>query len=114
MKKILSLLCVIFAIASCGQKAAEVTSVTVTPATQEMTAGDAAASLTVKVLPENAVASVSWTSSDNSVATVSNSGSVNPLKEGTATITATAGGKSGSCKVTVKAKPIEPIQATSV
>ncbi|MCF0177481.1 MAG: Ig domain-containing protein, partial [Bacteroidales bacterium] len=106
MKKFLSLFCVVIALASCAQKAAEVTSVTITPSTLNMTAGDAAVSLTAQVLPNSAMAPVTWSSSDQSVATVSNSGSVTPLKEGSVTITATAGGKSGSCKVTVKAKTI--------
>ena len=49
--------------------------------------------------------SVTWTSSDKSVATVSSSGKVKGIKAGTATITCTsvATGLKGSCKVTVLA-----------
>ena len=57
--------------------------------------------LTVTVLPENATnKSVTWTSSNTSVATVSN-GTVTAKSVGTATITATAEGKSATCAVTV-------------
>lgn len=44
---------------------------------------------------------VTWSSSDNTVATVKN-GVVTAVKEGTVTITATVGGKVASCTVTVK------------
>lgn len=45
---------------------------------------------------------VTWTTSNNKVATVSG-GYVKGIKAGTATITATIGGKKATCKVTVKA-----------
>lgn len=47
---------------------------------------------------------VEWTSSDESVATVSSSGVVTGVGRGTATITATVGPYSASCTVTVRAK----------
>ena len=58
--------------------------------------------LTAKVNPDYASEkTVSWSSSDNTIATVSSSGVVKALKEGNVNITATAGGKSATCVVTV-------------
>ena len=61
--------------------------------------------LTATVTPENAAKkSVTWTSSDTSVATVAADGTVTAVKAGTAAITATAAdgsGKSATCTVTV-------------
>ncbi len=60
--------------------------------------------LSVTFNPTNATnKSITWTSSDTSVATVSNSGVVSGVKAGTATITATSqeNGKTATCVVTV-------------
>lgn len=56
--------------------------------------------LVATLTPADATDSIVWTSSDSSVATVSN-GTVTAVKAGSATITATAGGKSATCAVTV-------------
>ena len=55
--------------------------------------------------PDNAtIKDVTWTSSDDTVLTVSASGLVTALKEGTATITATGfGDVKGTCSITVAA-----------
>jgi len=58
--------------------------------------------LTAEVSPSNATnKTITWTSSNNSVATVDSTGKVTAIGAGTATITATADGKSSSCTVTV-------------
>ena len=58
--------------------------------------------LVATISPNDAdVQTVSWSTSDASVATVDN-GKVTGVKEGSATITASAGGKSATCSVTVK------------
>ena len=59
--------------------------------------------LTATVTPSNADATLSWSSSDPAVATVSD-GLVRGVAPGTATITVKAGGKSATCEVTVTEK----------
>ena len=59
--------------------------------------------LNASVTPEGADDSTPvWTSSDSAVASVSTSGLVTAVSEGSAVITVTAGGRSASCTVTVK------------
>lgn len=60
------------------------------------------AKLTATVNPADATdKTVTWTTSDNKVATVAADGTVTAVGEGTAVITATAGGKTAQCTVTV-------------
>ena len=67
---------------------------------------DETATISYTITPQEAAdTNVDWTSSDNSVATVSSSGVITGVSEGTCTITATAGGKSGTVSVTVKNGP---------
>ena len=62
--------------------------------------------LTAKVAPATADSSVTWSSSNTKVATVSKTGVVKALKKGTATITAkTANGLKATCKITVPTPP---------
>ena len=81
------------------------TTVTVSPATTELTVLGATVQLSVEVRDQNATvmagATVIWTSSASSVATVDASGLVTAAGNGTATITASAGSASGSAAVTV-------------
>lgn len=69
--------------------------------------------ISVQTAPSNAtVKSLTWSSSDASVASVSN-GTVTAHKAGTATITAVAdNGVSGSCAVTVTAAPVAASSVT--
>ena len=81
------------------------TTVTVSPATNELTALGATVQLSAEVHDQNARvmagATMTWTSSASSVATVNASGLVTAAGNGTATITSSAGSASGSAVVTV-------------
>lgn len=83
--------------------AVPVTGVSVTPNTLSLTVGGTA-QLTAAVEPENAVRKmVTWSSDNESVATVDETGTVTANAAGTAVITATTqeGGFTASCAVTV-------------
>ena len=83
------------------------TSLTIDKATATLTEGETL-TLTVATAPSYATDhSVTWSSSDEAVATVDANGKVDAIAAGTATITATANDKSGltaTCQVTVKKK----------
>lgn len=67
---------------------------------------DATHQLTATVTPSNATnKTVKWESTDKLVATVSSSGLVKAISDGSATIIATADGKSASCEVIVEYIP---------
>ena len=92
-------------------KTIPVTGVSLDKTEMELTVGETA-KLTPTVTPENATdKSVTWSSSAATVATVEGDGTVTAVKVGTATITVktTDGGKTATCKVTVK-----PVQVTGV
>ena len=73
----------------------------------------ASETLTATVVPSNATdKTVTWSTSNSGVATVEN-GKVTAVKEGEATIKATAGGKEASCKVTVK-KAVIAVEAVTL
>ena len=73
----------------------------------------ASVQLTATVTPSNATdKTVSWTSSNSSMAKVSD-GKITAVKAGTATITATAGGKTASVVVAVADNPV-PVESVSV
>ncbi len=89
-------------------KVIAVTGVSLDRTSLTMTEGDTQ-TLTATVSPSNATdKSVTWTSNNTSVATVSSSGVVTAKSPGTATITVKTndGGKTATCTVTVKAKVV--------
>ena len=104
----LSLVVAAMATIGCGGKdsptAPEIGSVTLsTTAATLVPSATLALSATVKDVAGNALSSsVTWTTSDQSHATVSPSGLVTGVAAGSATITATAGSQSASALVTVK------------
>lgn len=78
-----------------------VSSVTVTPSVLSLTTG-ASETLKAEVLPENATdRKVTWTSDDDKIASVDDTGKVTAVAAGTTEIKASAGEKSAVCKVTV-------------
>ena len=92
-----------------------VTGVTLDQSDLSMTAGGETTRLVAMVLPDNAAdKSVTWSSNNESVATVSSTGVVTPLSAGSATITVTTddGSFTAACNVTVTAPvtPVEPVE----
>ena len=88
-----------------------VTSVTLSKTTASLKVGETV-TLIATVGPEDATdKSVTWTTSDATVATVSN-GVVTAKKLGTATITAKAGDKTATCSITVIPTPVGSITLT--
>lgn len=86
------------------------TSVSVSPSSLSVTEGESKY-LSATVYPSTASQSVTWSSSNTSVATISSTGKVTAIKAGTATMTArTSNGKTGTCSVTVKSN--KPNQIT--
>ena len=85
----------------------EVESVTLDKTEGILTAGNTV-TLNAAVLPEEIAneTTVTWTSSDEKVATVDENGKVTAIAAGEATITATAGEKSATYKLTVQAKKV--------
>lgn len=108
MKKIFTLFSAVvlavclFLLSACGEIA--VTSVTLDQTSITLVEGENK-TLAATVSPDDATdKTVSWSSSNESVATVSD-GKVTAVSAGSATVTATAGGKSAACAVTVTAQP---------
>ena len=96
----------------------DVTGVEVTPSTATINIPDTVNTLQLnaEILPNNATFQTgTWSSSDESIATVSNIGLVTPVAEGTATITftTTSGGFSDTALITVT-NIVIPLESVSV
>ena len=93
-----------------GPATVAVTGVELSPSVAELEVGSTK-QLSVKVLPANATdKSVSYSSNNETVATVSVTGLVTAVASGNAviTVTTTDGKKTANCEVTVKEKKVEP------
>ena len=85
----------------------EAESITLSTASADMLIGESI-TLTATVLPENTTdKTVTWTSSESSIAGVDDNGTVTAVSAGTAVITATTvNGRTAECTVTVQAAPM--------
>lgn len=95
----------------CGNTTIPVTGVTVAPSTASIGIG-ATATLVETVLPANATnKNVTWTTSNEAIATVSATGVVTGVASGNATITVTTvdGSKTAACAVTVANIPVSGV-----
>jgi hypothetical protein len=79
-------------------------SISVSPASATI-AVNGSVQLTATVSPPKAATSVTWSTSNAAVATVTSSGFVNGVGAGTATISASAGGLTGRSSITVTSAP---------
>ena len=83
-----------------------------------MTVGDEDVTLSATVAPDNALQTVTWTSDNESVATVTSTGVVHAVGAGTANIKATSSLSSvfGTCTITVTAatEPVATVSTTSL
>ena len=90
-----------------AKKIVLVESVTLGKTELVLVVNEADVTLTATVKPDDATdKTVTWTSSNPAVATVDETGKVHAVAAGTATITAQAGDKTATCKVTVTAIPV--------
>ena len=115
MKRLLAAMAVMCCFLACETVPKEVfvTSVSLSQPTAEMIIGEMV-QLKATVLPSDATEkTVNWTSSKQSVATVSGAGLVTAIAEGSSIITASAGGKSATCIITFR-KKIIPVSSVEM
>lgn len=88
-----------------------VTALTISDTSKTLKVGE---KYTLTATPTPATATVTWESSDEAIAKVSETGEVEAIKEGQATITAKAGTKTAECMVTVEAAGSADVTVTKV
>lgn len=86
-----------------------VKAVTVNPERATVNVGETV-TLEATVEPADAEYELTWSSSNPDIASVDNNGTVTGLAEGDAIITAEAGGKTGSCNISVTGLPLESVE----
>lgn len=109
IRKNISLITILFWAIACEITPEEITvdSVSLSQSSAEMIVGETTL-LKATILPSNATnKEVTWASSKQSVASISDNGLVTAIAEGSSTITASAGGKSATCTIQVSKKVIE-------
>jgi uncharacterized protein YjdB len=124
MKKVQVVLALLFLglLPACSSKNSAVTTPTLTSIKVTLTTSSVAAGLPDQLTAtgeysdgtsKDLTASVAWTSSDTNVATVSTAGAVTTLVQGSAKITGTLSGVSGSITLTVNAPNIKTLAVSS-
>jgi trimeric autotransporter adhesin len=124
MKKVQVVLALLFLglLPACSSKNSAVTTPTLTSIQVTLTTSSVAAGLPDQLTAtgeysdgtsKDLTASVAWTSSDTNVATVSTAGAVTTLVQGSAKITGTLSGVSGSITLTVNAPNIKTLAVSS-
>jgi len=83
-------------------------SITVSPTSASITAGQTI-QLTATASPPNTATTFTWASANTAVATVSTSGLVTAVAQGTTSITASSGGVTGSSTITVTSVSADPV-----
>lgn len=86
-----------------------ITAVVITPNSISLTSIGATSQLSARTVPEGGT--IAWSSSNTNVAAVDQNGLVTSVAWGSATITATSGGKSGTCSVLVAEATLTEISA---
>src|SRR4051812_48310417 len=87
-----------------GGSGGKLKSIAVSPSSASIIVGNTA-QLTASATPGNVSPTYTWSSSNTAVATVSQSGLVSAIAAGTATISASSGGVSGTSSITVTPVP---------
>lgn len=92
--------CTIYGESGSGSGSTEITSISINPSEVNMLVGDSQ-NMAVQTFPNGIPTTLSWSSSNNSVATVNENGLVSAVGVGNAIIIATNGRKSATCNVKV-------------